>query len=196
MRGDERNLLWFTQPKIVRNSRREFRSQTSNIWTDAAKVVGRVREERARRKKIKARERVEKLRNTVFFQCFEAPEGRKVGSLKRRVRKHLAGWEINLRPLWCEAHFDVKMPKTSLKMRTPLWCEVHVQVKMVKTQHVRITFGSWDVKKCTPLWREAHFKVNMLKTHHFRTIFVNWAVEKVHAAVARRTCRSHNVKTC
>jgi hypothetical protein len=70
MRGDERNLLWFTQPKIVRNSRREFRSQTSNIWTDAAKVVGRVREERARRKKIKARERVEKLRNTVFFPMF------------------------------------------------------------------------------------------------------------------------------
>ena len=28
-----------------------------------------------------------KSRNTVFFQCFVAPEGRKVGSLKRRVRR-------------------------------------------------------------------------------------------------------------
>ena len=31
-----------------------------------------------------------KSRNTVFFQCFVAPEGRKVGSLKRRVRRQLA----------------------------------------------------------------------------------------------------------
>ena len=29
-------------------------------------------------------------RNTVFFKCFVAPEGRKVGLLKRRVRSHLA----------------------------------------------------------------------------------------------------------
>ena len=32
------------------------------------------------------REKVGKSRNTVFFQWFVAPEGRKVGSLKRRVR--------------------------------------------------------------------------------------------------------------
>ena len=30
-----------------------------------------------------------KVSNTVFFQCFAAPEGRKVGSLKRRVRSRL-----------------------------------------------------------------------------------------------------------
>ena len=28
--------------------------------------------------------------NTVFFQWFVAPAGRKVGSLKQRVRSHLA----------------------------------------------------------------------------------------------------------
>ena len=28
-----------------------------------------------------------KSRNTVIFQCFVAPEGREVGSLKRRVRR-------------------------------------------------------------------------------------------------------------
>jgi len=38
-----------------------------------------------RRKKIQAREKVGKSRNTVFLQWFVAPEGRKVGSLKRRV---------------------------------------------------------------------------------------------------------------
>ena len=32
------------------NDRRKFRSQTSDLWTDAATVVGRVREERVSRK--------------------------------------------------------------------------------------------------------------------------------------------------
>ena len=89
------------------------------------------------------REKVGKSRNTVFFQWFEAPEGRKVGSLKRRVRSQLARWEM---------------------------------------------------KNCTPLWREAHFEVKMYKTHHVRTTFGSWDVQKVHAVVARSTCRSQNVQ--
>ena len=32
-----------------------------------------------------------KLRFSVFFQCFVVPEGRKVGSLKRRVWSHVVG---------------------------------------------------------------------------------------------------------
>ena len=56
------------------------------------------------------REKVGKSRNTVFFQWFVAPEGRKVGSLKRRARSQLARWEMkNCTPLWREAHFEVKM---------------------------------------------------------------------------------------
>ena len=73
------------------------------------------------------REKVGKSRNTVFFQWFEAPGGRKVGSLKRRVRSQLARWEM--------------------KKCTPLWREAHFQVKMYKTHQVRTTFGSWDVEK-------------------------------------------------
>jgi hypothetical protein len=46
--------------------------------------------ESLRRKKLQVREKVGKSRNTVFFQLFVAPEGRKVGSLKRRVRSQLA----------------------------------------------------------------------------------------------------------
>ena len=129
------------------------------------------------------REKVGKSRNTVFFQWFVAPEGRKVGSLKRRVRSQLARWEM--------------------KNCTPLWREAHFQVKMYKTPQLRTTFGSWDVekvhavaaqstfrsqnvqntpgfgpllevemsKKCTPLWREAHFEVKMLKALAVRTAF-------------------------
>ena len=143
------------------------------IWTDGKQSRAeaerrerleerRVERERVRRKKMQMREKVGKSRNTVFFQWFVAPEGRKVGSLKRRVRSQLARWEM--------------------KNCTPLWHKAH---------HGRTTFGSWDVekvhavvarstfpsqnvqntpgvgpllevemsKKCTPLWREAHFEV-------------------------------------
>ena len=83
--------------------------------------AGRGREKRKiRRKKRKSKRtedtdarKVGKSRNTVFFQWFVAPEGRKVGSLKRRVRSQLARWEMkNCTPLWREAHFEVKMYKT------------------------------------------------------------------------------------
>ena len=76
---------------------------------------------------MQMREKVGKSRNTVFFPWFVAPEGRKVGSLKRRVRSQLARWEMNI----C----------------TPLWREAHFQVKMYKTHQLRTTFGSWDVEK-------------------------------------------------
>ena len=85
------------------------------------------RREGVRRKKIQAREKVGKSRNTMFFQWFVAPEGRKVGSLKRRVRSHLARWEM--------------------KSCTLLWCEAHLQVKQLGAPHVWSTFGSWAVEK-------------------------------------------------
>ena len=37
-----------------------------------------------------------KVRITAFFQWFVAPEGRQVGSLKPRVRSHLARWEMKI----------------------------------------------------------------------------------------------------
>ena len=118
--------------------RRKFRSQTSDNMDRWKAEQGRCREkrkirreksrrERVRRKKIQMREKVGKSRFTVFFQWFVAPEGRKVGSLKRRVRSQLARWEM--------------------KNCTPLWREAHFQVKMYKTHHSRTTFGSWDVEK-------------------------------------------------
>ena len=56
-----------------------------------------------------------------------APEGRKVGSPKRRVRSHLA--------------------RREMRNCTPLWREAPVQVKTYKTHHARTTFGSCDVEK-------------------------------------------------
>ena len=115
--------------------RRKFRSQTSDNMDRWKAEQGRGREKRKiRRKKSKKKEdadarkgRKVAKRNTVFFQWFGAPEGRKVGSLKRRVRSQLARWEM--------------------KNGTPLWREAHFQVKMYKGHQVRTTFGSWDVEK-------------------------------------------------
>ena len=122
----------------IQYNRRKFRSQTSNNMDRWKAEQGRgrekrkirrekIRRERVRGQKIQMREKVGKSRNTVFFQWFVAPEGRKVGSLKRRVRTQLA--------------------TGTMKNCTPLWREAHFQVKMLKTPGVRTTFGSCDIEK-------------------------------------------------
>ena len=88
-------------------------------------------------------EKVGKSRNSVFFQWFVAPEGRKVGSLKRRVRSQLATWEM--------------------KNCTPLWREAHFEVKMYKTHHCRTTFGSWDVEKVHAVVARSTFRSQNVK---------------------------------
>ena len=100
---------------------RKFRSQTSDNmdrWKSRGGKSQRgeepkredQRRERVRKKKMQVREKVGKSRNTLFFQWFVAPEGRKVGSLKRRVRSHVVRWEMkNCTPLWREAHFQVNI---------------------------------------------------------------------------------------
>ena len=186
------------------------------------------------------REKVGKSRNTMFFQWFVVPEGRKVGSLKRRVRSQLARWVMkNCTPLWPEAHFEVKMHKTHQRRTTFGSCDVEkvhavVAPSAFPSENVQNTPGAdhfWQLrcrksarrcgakhiskwkctkytmvgpllavemsKKCTPLWREAHFQVKMLKTQGVGvgTTFGGSGVEKVHAIVARSTCRSQNVKS-
>ena len=140
-----------------------------------------IRRERVRRQKIQLREKVGKSQNTVFFRWFVAPEGRKVGSLKRRVRSQLA--------------------TGAMKNCTPLWREAHFQVKMYKTHHSRTTFGSWDVKKVHAVVARSAFrsqKFKSVKNWRSRTTFGSCDVEKVHAIVARSTFRSQNVQntTC
>ena len=124
---------------------------------------------------MQMREKVGKSRNIVFFQGFVAPEGRKVGSLKRRLRSQLARWEM--------------------KNCTPLVHEAHFEVKMYKAHQVRTTFGSWDVEKVHAVAAAKHISKSKC-TKHTRSgpLFGSWDVEKVHAVVARSTFRSQNVK--
>ena len=94
---------------------------------------------------MQMREKVGKSRNTVLFQWFVAPEGRKVGSLKPRVRSHLARWEM--------------------KNCTPLWREANFAVKMYKTHHSRTTFGSWDVEKVHAGVARSTFRCQQAQKH-------------------------------
>ena len=105
--------------------RRDGKSQRREEKTREEEKIS--KRERVRRKKIQVREKVGKSRNTVFFKWFVAPEGRKVGSLKRRVRSHVVRWEM--------------------KSCTPLWREAHFQVKMYETPQLGSTFRSSDVEK-------------------------------------------------
>ena len=108
-------------------------------WEESGRRRKEVRRKEVRRKEVRRKEvrRSEKrkgekqedagARFTVFFPCFGAPEGRKVTSLKRRVRSQLARWEM--------------------KNCTPFWREAHFQVRSVKNWRSQTTFGSWDVEK-------------------------------------------------
>ena len=150
--------------------RRKFRSQTSDNMERWKAEQGRgrekrkirrekIRRERVRRQKIQMREKVGKSRNTVFFQWFVAPEGRKVGSLKRRVRSQLA--------------------RREMKNCTPLWCEAHFEVKMYKTHHSRTTFGSWDVEKVHAVVARSTFGSQKCKKLGVLSLFWRADVEKV-----------------
>ena len=135
----------------------------------------RSKRENLRRKKIQVPEKVGKSRNTAFFQWFGAPEGRKVGSLKRRVRSHLARWEMkNCTPLWREA---------TTKCTNHTILGALLQVEMSKQS-----------KQCIPFCREAHFLVNMYKAHQDRSTFWSCDAEKVHAVVARSLFEVKSVK--
>ena len=133
------------------------------------------RRERVRRKKMEMREKVGKSRNTVFFQWFGAPEGRKVGSLNRRVRSQLARWEM--------------------KKCTPLWREAHFQVKMHKAHHSRTTFGSWDVEKVHAVVARSTFRSQNVQSTPGSDHFWKLWCRKVHTVVARSTFPSQNVQS-
>ena len=120
-------------PQKQMYGRRKFRSQTSGNMDRWKAEQGRGREKRKiRRKKSKKKEDADawkgrKVAKHCVFPMIWGSGGRKVGSLKRRVRSQLARWEM--------------------KKCTPLWREAHLQVKMFKTPQCRTTFGSSDVKK-------------------------------------------------
>ena len=72
-------------------------------------------------------------------------------------------------------------------------CRVSPKVGLLK-RRVRRYVLRGDIKNCTPLWRKAHFQVKMYKKRQVRSIFRSYDVAKLHAAVAKSTFPSQNVK--
>ena len=121
--------------------------------------MGRVREEKRRRKKIKkekvrrkkiqVREKVGKPRNTVFFPMFCRSGGSKsrlakaagaepAGQMRGEKVHTVVAYTSFSDHLTLGALLEVEMSKKC----TQLWREAHVEVKMHKAPHVRTTFGS------------------------------------------------------
>ena len=135
----------------------------------------RVRGEKIRRKKMQVREKVGKLRFTVFFRGFVAPEGRKVGSLKRRVRRHFLELRCRKSARRCGAKHILKSKCTKHTMLGPLLeVDFRKSARRCGAKHI-------SKSKCTK-----HTRV--------RTTFGSWVVETVYAVVARSTFRSQNVQ--
>ena len=135
-----------------------------------------IRRERVRGQKIQMREKVGKSRNTVFFQWFVAQEGRKVGSLKRRVRSQLA--------------------TGAMKNCTPLWREAHFQVKMYKTPQRRTTFGSYDVEKVHAVVARSTFPSqnvqNTSASDHFWKLWCRKSARRCGAKhISKSKCTKH-----
>ena len=124
------------------------------------------------------RDKVGKSRNTVFFQWFVAPEGRKVGSLKRRVWSQLARWEM--------------------KNCTPLWREAYFQVKMYKSHHCRTTFGNCDVEKVHAVVARSTFRSqnvqNTPASDHFWKLRCRKSARRCGAKhISKSKCTKHHM---
>ena len=99
---------------------------------------------------MQAHEKVEKSRLSVFpMVCGSG--GRKVGTLKRQVRSHLARWQMK------KVHAAVA--------RSTFRCQ-NVQNTQMSEHFLEVEM----LKKCTPLLLEAQVEVKMHKAHHSRTV--------------------------
>ena len=157
---------------------RSLEVKLRTIWTDEKAEVGGEEKWRSEKRKSQRKEdagarKGSKVPKHCVFQWFVAPEGRKVGSLKRRVRSHLARWEM--------------------KSCTPLWREAHFEVKRAKKWRSQTTFGSWDVEKVHTVVARSTFPSQNVENTPGRSTFGTWDVE-IDAVVARSTFPTQNAQ--
>ena len=151
------------------------------------------RDRKSQRRQEKRRKRKSKKRKSQKKEDPGARKGRKVAKhcvfpmicgfggskgrlVKRRVRSHLARWEI--------------------KSCTPLWRQAHFQVKMCTTHHARTAFGSWHVEKVHAVVARSTFRSQNVKRtrglNHFWTFRCRfaWQVQGIVHLVKRGFCTS------
>ena len=136
-------LLLLVKGSLNRNFRQYGELKSSRV---VRSVDRRCNSQKVSRKKIHPREMLEKSRNAVFFQWSVCQVSRKVGLLKRRVRRlAFCGGSKNCTPLWRNAHLQVKMYKTPHSEHLlKFWCpkiarrcgETHI-LKSKCTKHLK-----------------------------------------------------------
>ena len=127
------------QKEFYKSNFRQYEQMEKQRWEETAKRREEERRSEKKRNQKKEDAGARKGRKApihcVFPMVCVAPDGRKVGSLKRQMRSHLAKWEMkNCTPLWREAHFEVKSVKN--------W---------------RAEIGSWDVEKARAVVAQSTF---------------------------------------
>ena len=148
------------------------------------------RREGDRKKKRQMCEKIGKSRFTVFFQWFVAPEGRKVGSLKRRARTAGQISDEKVHAVVARSTFpsqNVQNTKSARRCGAKHICKS----KCTKRTTFRALLEVEILQKCAPLWREAHFQVKMLKTLGVRNTF--WSSDVEFRKSARRCGVKHIV---
>ena len=155
-------LKYIVEGSISIYCRRKFRSQTSDKMGTWKAEMGRVREEKRRRKRKSQK---------------KADPGARKG---RKVAKHCVF------PMICgSGGSKSRLAKAAGaepagQMRDEKLHAVVARSTFASKKAKNTTFGALleaeMSKKCTPLWREAHFQVKMHKTHHDRTTFGSWDV--------------------
>ena len=119
-----------------------------------------------------------KVAKHCVFPMICGSGGRKVGSLKRRVRSHLGRWEM--------------------KNCTPLWREAHLEVKMYKAHQVRSTFGSWDIEKVYAIVARSTFPSQNVQhtsaSEHFWKMRCSKSARRCGAKhISKSKCKKHHM---
>ena len=148
------------------------------VWRDGNAEVGRVREEKRRKRRSEKRKSQKK-------EDAGAWKGRKVAA--HPVSSMICGPGGSKSRLAKAAGAEPSGQMRDGKMHAV------VARSIFPSQNVQSTPGSdhfWEVemsKKCTPLWREAHLEVKSKRNTSFGALFWSWDVEIVHAVVPRST---------
>jgi len=103
-------------------------------------------------------------------------------SARRCGAKHISKWKCTKRTTFGPL-LEVEMSKKC----TPLWCEAHFEVKMYKTHHVWTTFGSWDVEKVHAVVARSTFRSQNVQTLGVRTTFGGSDVVSLHYTTVHYT---------
>ena len=155
-----------------------------------AEPAGQMRDEKLHAVVARSTFRSENVQNTPCSDHFWKLRCRK--SARRCGAKHISKWK-------CTKHLSVG-PLLEVEMSKkcrPLWSEAHFEVKMYQTHQVRTTFGSWDVEKeygvvARSIFRSENVKNTTCSRHfwRFRCRFASQAQRIVHLVKSEQNVRA------